>query len=226
MHSTISLPPTDLLVRPTPSTPSRRARSLTWAVVCVTLLAAPAVAQAGTALFVAGIVAHKMMAKKAPVAAGEGAAPFPGSSVSRDPILPDPVLTPGAVLTSDPSVVCHPGYSKTVRHTSGSTKHAVYVAYGLSNKTGHYEIDHLIPLSLGGADVQGNLWPQSYDTPTWNATVKDKLEWKLLHMVCKGQLPMATAQQAMARDWISAYKTYCPTDAACPSYASTHGGQE
>ena len=52
-------------------------------------------------------------------------------SFADDPILPDPKLTPGAVLTTDLSKICQPGYTKTVRHTSGALKHEVYVEYGI-----------------------------------------------------------------------------------------------
>jgi hypothetical protein len=140
-----------------------------------------------------------------------------------DPIRPDPRLTPGAVMTTDPSVVCHPGYAMTVRHTSGRLKHHIYVEYGLDRRGGHYEVDHLIPLSIGGSDVAENLWPQSYETTPWNAEVKDRLEWKLLHLVCHGDVPMDQAQHEIARDWIAAYRMYCPTERDCPSYESSRG---
>jgi len=143
----------------------------------------------------------------------------------EDPIRPDPRVTPGAALTSDPAVVCHTGYSKTVRHTSGKLKHEIYLSYGLDRSGGHYEIDHLIPLSIGGADVKENLWPESYDTSPWNAHVKDRLEWKLLHLVCDGDVSMAQAQRDIAQDWIAAYRKYCPTERDCPSYESTHRGR-
>ncbi len=38
------------------------------------------------------------------------------------PIRPDATLTPGAVLSTDATAVCQPGYSKSVRHTSGKLK--------------------------------------------------------------------------------------------------------
>ena len=44
------------------------------------------------------------------------------SASAEDDVLPDPQLTPGAVMTTDTATVCHPGYSKSVRHTSGSLK--------------------------------------------------------------------------------------------------------
>jgi hypothetical protein len=42
------------------------------------------------------------------------------------PVRPDPKSTPGAVLTTDAATVCQPGYSKTVRHTSGKLKARIY----------------------------------------------------------------------------------------------------
>jgi hypothetical protein len=64
-------------------------------------------------------------------------------------------------------------------------------------------VDHLISLELGGADVAENLWPQSYDTVTWNAHTKDKLEDRLHALVCAGRLPLEQAQRDIATDWIA-----------------------
>jgi hypothetical protein len=127
---------------------------------------------------------------------------------AADPALPDPKLTPGAVLTTDAAVICQPGYSRSVRHTSGSLKHRVYVEYGIAPNTGRYEIDHLIPLSIGGADTRENLWPESHDTKRWNADVKDRLENYLHAEVCAGRISLADAQKAVAADWIAAYRKY------------------
>ena len=73
-----------------------------------------------------------------------------------------------------------------------------------------YEIDHLIPLCLGGADDVSNLWPQPRRTiePEWNAEAKDRLEAKLCTMVCAGTLEVGAAQEAIARDWVAAYRQY------------------
>ena len=124
------------------------------------------------------------------------------------PVQPDPTLTPGAVLTTDVSTICQPGYSKTVRHTSGKLKAKIYREYGIDKASSHFEVDHLISLELGGADVAENLWPQSYDTERWNAHSKDRLENRLHVLVCAGRLPLAQAQSEIASDWIAAYGTY------------------
>jgi hypothetical protein len=64
----------------------------------------------------------------------------------------------------------------------------------------------LIPLELGGSHSIKNLWPESHRTLPWNAQVKDRLEGKLHELVCSGQLDLKTAQEAIAADWIGAYK--------------------
>src|SRR5882672_5431590 len=120
------------------------------------------------------------------------------------PIRPDATLTPGAVLTTDAATVCQPGYSKSVRHTSGKLKAAIYREYRLDKSESHFEVDHLISLELGGADVATNLWPQSYDTEPWNAHTKDRLEDRLHALVCAGRLPLERAQREIAADWIAA----------------------
>ena len=125
-----------------------------------------------------------------------------------DPISPDPQLTPGAVLTTDTSKICQPGYSRSVRHTSGQLKRQVYAEYGIDANTGNYEIDHLIPLGIGGDDTRENLWPESRDTKPWNADVKDRLENYLHVEICAGRINIADAQNAIAADWIAAYRKY------------------
>ena len=40
------------------------------------------------------------------------------------------------------------------------------------------------------------------------AHVKDRLELRLLDLVCQGKLPLAEAQHAITTDWITAYRTY------------------
>lgn len=132
------------------------------------------------------------------------------------PIRPDPTMTPGAVLTTDTAAICVKGYAKTQRHTSGKLKASIYREYGIDKTVSHFEVDHLISLELGGADVAANLWPQSYDTLPWNAHVKDKLEDRLHALVCAGKVPLAQAQRDIATDWIAAYAKYVAPLASRP----------
>jgi hypothetical protein len=125
------------------------------------------------------------------------------------PIVPDPNLTPGDTFDVTTEDLCVPGYSKKVRDVPAEMKREVYQEYGItSHGSGDYEVDHLIPLELGGSNSIKNLWPESHRTLPWNAQVKDRLESKLHQLVCSGQLDLQTAQRAIAADWIGAYKMY------------------
>lgn len=70
-----------------------------------------------------------------------------------------------------------------------------------------YNVDHLIPISLGGSNSITNLWPQPL-SGEWNYTMKNKLERKLYKMVCSGAITLERARQEIAGDWVSAYKKY------------------
>jgi hypothetical protein len=125
------------------------------------------------------------------------------------PILPDPNLTPGKTFDVTAQDLCITGYSKKVRNVTAEMKREVYQEYGItSHEPGDYELDHLIPLELGGFNSIKNLWPESHRTLPWNAQVKDRLEGKLHELVCSGQLDLKIAQHAIALGWIEAYKLY------------------
>jgi hypothetical protein len=72
------------------------------------------------------------------------------------------------------------------------------------------EIDHLIPLCLGGADTDSNLWPEPRRSlePEFNAERKDDLEHRLCQLVCAGELDAREAQRAIAEDWTAAYSRF------------------
>lgn len=117
--------------------------------------------------------------------------------------LPDPACTPGSVRTGDLAAVCTPGSSRRARDVSPETKRAVYRSYGIARHSrGQYEIDHLVPLELGGANDVANLWPQAA-LPRPGFHEKDALENYLHDRVCGGRESLRAAQVAIARDWLS-----------------------
>jgi hypothetical protein len=117
-------------------------------------------------------------ASRAIVCAAAALAASIASALAGD--LPDPRLTPGAVLTTDAVAVCIPGYAHSVRNVSVATKRAVYAEYDIaSHQPGEYEVDHLISLELGGSNDIANLWPESYLTQPWNAHAKDRIDNRL-----------------------------------------------
>ena len=111
-------------------------------------------------------------------------------------------LTPGAVLTTDASTICTPGYASSVRDVSTATKKEVYAEYGVSypQPLGAYEVDHFIPLEIGGSNDIRNLWLEPA-TPTPGFHQKDQFENFEHGQVCNGTISAAEAQSRMASDW-------------------------
>jgi hypothetical protein len=104
--------------------------------------------------------------------------------------LPDRRCTPGAI---DPAVaqadihstICVAGYTDTVRPPASQTEafkfDQAYPAYGIAPGT-ESELDHLVPLELGGANDAANLWPEVGPVPN----PKDSVEEALGRAVCDG----------------------------------------
>lgn len=125
--------------------------------------------------------------------------------------LPDPRCTPGSI---DPivtqsnirSTICKGGWTDPhLRPPESQTEtfkyNVAYPAYGTpeSEKT---ELDHLVPLELGGSNDATNLWPEYPPTPN----PKDKVENALNAAVCEGHVSLTAAQDAIASDWLTAEK--------------------
>jgi hypothetical protein len=130
--------------------------------------------------------------------------------------MQDPVLTPGAVRTANVHEICANG-TRELRHWSRDRDDRIMIEYGLPpGRHPRYEIDHLIPLGIGGADDDLNLWaePRRGIEPTWNAERKDDLEWKLRDLVCSGQLDVREAQKAIADDGVAAWSKYVGRESA------------
>jgi len=121
---------------------------------------------------------------------------------------PDPRCTPGARFSKvTKAQVCRPGYSRSVRHVTSSTKNAIYAAYGLH---AHFdgadgEVDHLISLELGGSNARANLFPEAA-SPRPGSHEKDRLENALHGEVCSGRTSLRRAQRLIAGDWRAAYR--------------------
>jgi hypothetical protein len=124
--------------------------------------------------------------------------------------LPDPHCTPGSI---DPAVtqagmrstICKKGWTAKVRPPESQTERFKYdVAYPAyrTPRSERTELDHLVPLELGGSNDATNLWPEYPPTPN----PKDKVENALNAAVCDGRVSLSAAQQAIAADWLTAEK--------------------
>ncbi len=120
--------------------------------------------------------------------------------------LPDSTCTPGVIFpNATPQVICVSGYTRTVRNVPFSEKDQAYAEYGISHHSpGQYEVDHLVPLELGGSNDIANLWPEAaYPTPGFHE--KDQLENYLHDQVCSGAMSLTDAQREIATNWLAVY---------------------
>ncbi len=145
-----------------------------------------------------------------PVAVAPAPESRPSQCQARRGPLPDPTCTPGALnpnVTQDTmaATICRPGWTATVRPPSSYTndlkRHQIEQYGYLDRALGDYEEDHLVPLSVGGSTSDPrNLWPEPGASPN----AKDKIEVDLQGAVCAHQVSLASAQHAIATDWITA----------------------
>ena len=121
--------------------------------------------------------------------------------------LPDPRCTPGAVyLEALKPQLCASGWSAKVRAVSEATKNAVYASYGIRHHSrATYEIDHLVPLELGGSNDPANLFPEAAN-PKPGYHEKDEVENATRHLVCDYRWNLRATQRGLARNWLAYYK--------------------
>jgi hypothetical protein len=116
-----------------------------------TAVAQQAISEAHAALASKGISADVAQGNIPPLAQAAAAitpsmqtVPLTPSSTKAEPTYayPNPSLTPGAIITSDASTICAPGYASGVRDVSTAAKEQVYAEYGVSypQASGAYEV--------------------------------------------------------------------------------------
>ncbi len=136
------------------------------------------------------------------------------AAFGEDLACPVPIMTPGAV---DPHVtladICT-GATKARRHVSPATRAKVLRDYSVSDAASvEMELDHLVPLAIGGSNAAANLWPQ----PAPDYERKDRLEVELQRRVCaayrtllpaEAAVVLAQEQREIAEDWVAADQRY------------------
>jgi len=121
-------------------------------------------------------------------------------------------LNPDVTQDTIDQTICVPGYAKSVRpatsYTSGVKEMLMQRARKNPALSQYYELDHIIPLALGGHPRKlDNLELQILEGEN-GAKKKDRLEAKLHCLVCSGQVKLATAQREILEDWQGAYHKY------------------
>jgi hypothetical protein len=114
-------------------------------------------------------------------------------------------LNPDVTENTVRQTICVPGYTEAVRPSSSYTngiKAKLLRDAGLNESSmSEYELDHIVPLALGGhprklADL--TLQPWEGEHGAWR---KDLLERRPQILVCRGELKLNEAQVCIAEDW-------------------------
>ena len=140
--------------------------------------------------------------------------------------MPDPTCTPGAYNPTVTVAVLTNADFRTCcirdKVESETAKKVAYQWYGITAPTHNQgqsqtcELDHLVPLEMGGADSMDNIWPQC--GPNSAALMdryfkqKDLVESYLADQVKAGTMDLSTAQHAVAKDYtqfLATAKSYC-----------------
>jgi hypothetical protein len=131
------------------------------------------------------------------------------------PLLPDSKVTPGKYFSNvTKDKICKPGYATSVRDVPYKDRIQAYLNYHMRPNTYYCtpdpcELDHLIPLELGGDNSLENLWPEPVN-PHPNAMEKDALENELHKEVCNGKINLFDAQNCIATNWWECYQRIMP----------------
>lgn len=154
------------------------------------------------------------------------------ASTSNGYPVPDPQCTPGGInSTVTLDVMRDPGWrTRCIRdcEESQARKHEAYNWYQIANPSNNSgsnqicELDHVVPLELGGADGMGNIWPQCGPDGTTLKNryfkLKDRVENYLTDEVKSGRMPLDAAQRGIASDWtqyLEEANRYCAKGGRC-----------
>jgi hypothetical protein len=116
-------------------------------------------------------------------------------------------LALNAAVTQDTigMTICRRGYTKTIRPSVEYTnriKRSLLRAAGIdASRISDYELDHIVPLALGGHPRNlTNLALQPW-RGVHGAARKDALETRLHSLVCRGEVTLTAARICIAEDW-------------------------
>ena len=144
----------------------------------------------------------------------------PSRSVAEDPKDSPCIKTTHGCIALNPDVdestigvtICVSGYTKTVRpatsYTNGVKRKLMRDAGIDAAGIGDFELDHIVPLALGGHPRKlSNLMLQPWEGVR-GAKAKDVLEVRLQSFVCHGKLDLTDAQVCIAQDWTACAMQY------------------
>ena len=124
--------------------------------------------------------------------------------------LPKSYNTPGATVKAGHAQICAADFATSVKPVAGWQRTTALERYGLRPESFSGELDHLVPVSLGGSNDPDNLWP-FHANGSFTLDAKNALAAKLRDQVCAGKLSLKEAQDAFKKDWTKAYSAHMTT---------------
>jgi hypothetical protein len=121
--------------------------------------------------------------------------------------LPSGYKTPGATAKVKMEQVCAPDFAKSIKPASNWQRTEALERYGFRPDGFSGELDHLVPMSLGGSNDPDNLWP-FHANGAFTLEAKQALASKLQGMVCARKLSLKDAQDAFRKDWTLSYRVH------------------
>ena len=119
--------------------------------------------------------------------------------------LPDSRKTPGDTATSKMAQVCAPDFAASFKPVPGWARNRALEGYGIRPETFSSELDHVVPLLLGGSNNPDNLYP-FHPNGAFTLDAKQTLAAKLRDLVCSGNMSLKEAQNAFRKDWTKEYQ--------------------
>jgi hypothetical protein len=137
----------------------------------------------------------------------EAVMPLIKGGVSR----PNSELTPGAVDSTDTNYLCNMPPHSSAPELSTALQLQIYDEYGYTSQNAmrKYILDWLVPYNLGGAGVAANIWPAAVRGTGFYEKIDTGIV--LRQLVCRRELSLVQAQQALEQNWYSAWLRYVVT---------------
>jgi hypothetical protein len=121
--------------------------------------------------------------------------------------LPSSFQTPGNKSKANEAQVCAADYEQSVKPLAKWQREQALERYGKRPEDFTGDLEHLIPLSLGGTNDPDNLWPLPA-SKEMGPEQKHALDAKLHELVCNKTMKLKDAQDVFKKDWVKAYNEY------------------
>jgi hypothetical protein len=121
--------------------------------------------------------------------------------------LPNNLYTPGKADKVDVKRLCAADFDAAAKPLSAWQKNEALTRYGVRPESFNGDLEHLVPVTLGGTNDPDNLYP-FHAQGEYTVEAKQRLAAKLHELVCDGKISLKQAQDVFKKDWTKGYKQY------------------